>query len=232
MINPAQYKFKKAVLSLAAAALSLGMAASAQAGSLVSLTLTGTITGTSGPDTLNLYGGGDLTGQTATTTITYDATALLYGATHGGDYHNTASQLTWNDLSQHVMTSTTVINGHTFTVGSGDQGYLLACSECGGNDAFIVQNGTGSRYNQLHVFPSGNGGIITDFSSGAAIATWINSYGNGAAILSQSGTQEFVFLGSVTATGSTTETTPEPGTWALLSLGIGAVAFVKRRRTV
>ena len=220
----------------AASALIFGLAVSSASAAVFDVTYNGAVT--NGLDALNLFGGGDLTGDAVTTVVRID--------TSRGELTPDNSYLQGGALNSHGFASPfdfadVTINGHTVSVGIGFNDY--ECILNSGVNAQICDNVSG--YANNHYWQVGNTVLWTqDFHFDQAYPTTAGPYGGYFQVfdpntnnlqegLTFGGARQFDGFGTVTVEAVQTSAAPEPAGWALMILGFGAAgATLRRRRSV
>jgi len=198
------------VLAMAGAA-ALGVAsAPAQAGYLVTGTITATIA--SGNDSSNIFGlnGASLAGYAMTLNYSYD-TSLMSGSAASGMVNYTGS-------TPGIISATLTINGYTVVAdgnsASGGGNDYVATFLGSGNTLIGPQNfGSPGNWtpttlnNPFSNLSAGGGGLYVNAGAGFDILNWINP----------------------SETGSVTES-PEPASMALMISGLAGLGYARRRR--
>jgi len=208
---------------IASLACSLLLAPAAAHATVMEGDFSGTID--NGTDVTGVFGTpGDLTGDSVTGTFTYN-TALFSQVTAGGV--NTAT-----GTGIGALTVTLSINGHSHTFTDNTSAGLLL--DTNASEATIESaNSTGG--NAENFFLDASDPITPFITSTSLTATWsttnpFSSSGTFAIIDPGAGAGGAFTLGTFEVTGQAPSPTPEPAGMALLAVGLGGVAAVRRRR--
>jgi len=194
--------------------------------------ITGTII--SGIDSANLFGGGDLAGQTATFIFAYDWTAVEAAISAGADGSVLQSignsALYWDKANDNALGTAVSINGTEYWIGNsnspGESFGLLndSMNQTSGTWALNVVNQLGSQpYMSMNFYASSP--VATGLSTQASVDSFMAlATGASVGITAASGTGENLVIGNL-ETG-----TPEPSTWGPLVFALGGLTLLKRAR--
>jgi hypothetical protein len=181
-------------------------------------------------DGLGLFGGGNIGGDTITYTFTYDPSLLQNYA----PYYVNGPGLIFDQ--GHTGEMSVSINGYTYSVANnaGDGLYLTDCNSCQQSFPTVIYGGLNSPNalggQTISVFFV-NGVSVTppDLTNQSAVTSFLrnDNYQTYVSVGTIGGSQEPISF----TTNSVEATTPEPATWGSILLGLGAVTFLKRRRT-
>lgn len=218
--------------------IALALNGVSKADSIINVTLTGAITPNpqdgSTSDGLDLFGGGNLDGAAVTVTFSYDIDALQTAAANGTDYsyyaQSSVSEVYADETSDGAVSESITIDSQTFTISN----------TVAGSDASVENSHDGaptigtyvgtptSGVNSLELGYFGNSGMpFGQLGNSTALQNFFTGTVTGDIIIYNTSQGRADYLGmSVT----TALVSPEPTTWGLVATGLGAMAFLKRRR--
>ena len=232
------------VILMMAGLLMMGMVGTAKA-TPVTLSFSGSVA--TGYDSSNLFGGGNLTGDSFTATISFD-TASIGTSSCGASTSTTSCNWSTNGNSSFTQTLTMMAGGQSYTqlfTGSTTNSLSLGSS---GNDAIYLSFG-GSGYsvslNAVDLTKSGffaNDANVNDLNlsfSGVAVNTGSSAeYGN---MASTSFTLNFASLtassgsgsgGGSGGSGSSGTNVPEPSAFLIFAAALAGFAVLRPRRNL
>jgi hypothetical protein len=145
-------------------------------------------------------------------TITGVDAPFTIGSAYAGNYNTTGSQSLYNDFDYVPLSIkfsfATAVEAFAFNWGAADTDWTLAAYDAASNllESFVLTPTFGSNAGEYY-------GIS---ASGIAYATLIGT------------SDDYVFIDNFTST--TVAPVPVPATFSLLALGLGGLAFMRRRR--
>jgi PEP-CTERM motif len=234
-------KTKTATLGLLLTTAVVALASSSASADIVSLTYTGTVSSatstlgqqvSSPTDGLNLFGGGNLTGDNFQVVFTFDTSKGTLTTSNGAQ----SLSDTGNGVTAFLPTLIT-INGFTQSLTDGTGG-LAQTSGGGLNDtvssagfAANIHFGIGTDINATPVSPAL---LTTDFTTSINCGNGCSGFGTFHLGLA-TGFEDISFdpTGGAVAFDESTAVTsavPEPSTWAMMILGFCGIGFMAYRR--
>jgi hypothetical protein len=196
-------------------------------------------------DTLGVFGTPDanLGGQTITMTFSYDYTTLLAEATSGADGSNKSGPYTdgveegFNDYADDGQEfASATVGANIFSLSdsgsNADQTWTCDVGNCGGSSPSYFYQSIYNSTSDLLIQSFLRGNLApADLGTVSDMNNYFNNLtGTGYIFLNNgsAGGAEILSFSDVTLLASSS--TPEPATWASLALGLGAAAFLRRRR--
>lgn len=214
----------------ATSAVALAGFSSSASADIVTMTYTGTVASTSSTDTLNLFGGGNLTGDTVTAVITVNTATESNGVVTSG---------TVSDGVFSPPALFTIINGNVSYSRSLAQNLLDSSTRAstGGNGVNNAsQNDISGTFGGGYNFGIGTTDSATpvapsELNESHTISIHCGRDCNGSGLIIIGGEEiDVTLIQESTLDTSVTSAVPEPSTWAMMVLGFCGLGFVTYRR--
>jgi PEP-CTERM motif len=222
---------KSAMLGAAAVVALAGLSSSASA-DIITMTYTGTVASvTGGSDTLDLFGGGNITGDDFSVVFTFDTSKGTL--TSGGSVHSGASGD--GTFSPTVYTIGGVSNSLVQSIVDSAAGAQTGFNGVGDSILNgIIAGHTGASTGASILTGGANSGRIApdDFTTNSTVVAGCGFCGAGGNLNVGGEDIEFTVEKEVTfdTTTAVTSGVPEPSTWAMMILGFCGVGFMACRR--
>ncbi len=168
-------------------------------------------------------GGG--TGSTLTLNFTLSGDSLFFNYVFGSEEYNEFVNTSFNDTFSLILNGPGFVNVNLAQIPGGGGVVSINNVNNGSNSAFFVDNTAGGLAFQLDGFTTVLTASATGLTPGADYSLAFNIFDAGdtlldSAVFIQGGTIGTVNPGAV----------PEPGTWAMMLIGFGAIGGAMRRR--